>query len=397
MHFNIFAALLFAVVSSASGQFYEDITSSHLPSEDVHACMDVASGDLDADGDIDIVLAIEFEKNMVLINDGNGRFSSLRVAGPARDSEDIALHDFDEDGDLDLIFVSEDDQINEYYLNDGNGKFTPHQIGLPVHGTSNAVAVLDVNEDGAPDLLIGNFGVDRMLINDGTGNFRDESDARWQSISDTQDIELIDIEADGDLDVALANERQNQLFLNENGRLIDVTRQRLPQHIDESREMKAADFDGDGDMDLYVSNVRLHMKNPRTDVLLLNNGTGVFSIAPKSLLEPQNRDHYTVQTLDVDGDGDIDVILPSSLGLPQGMDFQVLLNDGNGKLETIPTSVVLPESVNGDGLGFDIEIADFNGDQYDDIFLCTRGLPAYMYDGSVTDGKLRLLFRKPGN
>ena len=172
MHFNIFAALLFAVVSSASGQFYEDITSSHLPSEDVHACMDVASGDLDADGDIDIVLAIEFEKNMVLINDGNGRFSSLRVAGPARDSEDIALHDFDEDGDLDLIFVSEDDQINEYYLNDGNGKFTPHQIGLPVHGTSNAVAVLDVNEDGAPDLLIGNFGVDRMLINDGTGNFR---------------------------------------------------------------------------------------------------------------------------------------------------------------------------------------------------------------------------------
>ena len=61
----------------------------------------------------------------------------------------------------------------------------------------------------------------------------DESDARWQSISDTQDIELIDIEADGDLDVALANEGQNQLFLNENGRLIDVTRQRLPQHIDE--------------------------------------------------------------------------------------------------------------------------------------------------------------------
>lgn len=87
--------------------------------------MDVAVGDADGDGDPDLALAIEFGPNLLVINDGSGRFAdetASRLPAAIHDSEDAAFADLDGDGDRDLVFVSEDDQINELYLNDGAGE-----------------------------------------------------------------------------------------------------------------------------------------------------------------------------------------------------------------------------------------------------------------------------------
>src|SRR5690606_15709248 len=124
---------------------------------------------------------------------------------------------------------------------------------------SNALVVLDLNGDGAPDVLTGNIGTDRLLLNDGKGLFRDETGTRWRqgsAESRTQDLEAFDADGDGDLDVAVANEGQDQLYRNDGGVLVDVTAAQLPPDDDESREIRAADFDGDGDLDLVVGNVR---------------------------------------------------------------------------------------------------------------------------------------------
>ena len=200
-------ALLTVSATSAAQPLYTEVTRTHLPSGLAGRCMDSAAGDADGDGDLDLALAMEFEPNVLLLNDGAGLFRNASVQLPRteHDSEDVAFADFDRDGDLDLVLVSEDDRKDELYLNDGTGRFTDASERLTPDDVSNALVVLDLNADGAPDLLTGNIGVDRALINDGAGRFRDETETRWPqrgAESRTQDLEAFDADGDGDLDVA---------------------------------------------------------------------------------------------------------------------------------------------------------------------------------------------------
>lgn len=75
--------------------------------------MDVEAVDLDADGDLDLLIAVEFRDNLILLNDGSARFSfpeaMAAFADKYHDSEDAAIADFNRDGRPDVVFVSEDD------------------------------------------------------------------------------------------------------------------------------------------------------------------------------------------------------------------------------------------------------------------------------------------------
>lgn len=374
-----------------------EVTATHLPSGLAGRCMDAAAGDVDGDGDLDLVLAMEFDTNVLLLNDGTGRFrdASAQLPRTAHDSEDVALADFDGDGDLDLVLVSEDDHKDELYLNDGTGRFTDASDRLVPDDESNALVVLDLDGNGAPDILTGNIGIDRALVNDGTGRFRDETATRWPQgagESRTQDLEAFDADGDGDLDVVVANEGQNQLYLNVSGVLVDVTATNLPRENDESREIRAADYDGDGDLDLVVANVSFLLREPERDVLLLNDGKGVFTPAPADALPAAgDRSNFTIQAHDVDADGDVDLIAPNTLfGLATG-DYRVLLNQGGARFTVAAPGSVLPESATGNG--FDIEVADFDGDGLADLFLCNRA--SARDDFARSGGIQRLLLRRP--
>jgi hypothetical protein len=374
---------------------FVDVTETHLPAGFIGRCMDAAAGDVDGDGDLDLALAMEFQQNILLRNDGSGHVRNDFSVMPRtrHDSEDIEFADVDNDGDLDIFVVSEDDQFNELYINDGTGRFTDASEVIPVGGTSNALAMLDINGDGAIDALIGNIGADRALINDGEGRFVDRSQDFWRNRSRTQDIELADVDGDGDLDLLLANEGQNQLFLNDgDGWFVNSTGGRLPRREDETREIKAADFDGDGDLDLIVANVRFVTMASRRDYLLLNDGTGTFTDSAPANLPDGERDHFTVQAADLDDDGDIDIILPSTVFNGQAGDYRVLLNDGNARFTIAARDTVLPASV--DGNGFDIEIADFDGDGRADLFLCNRASSPSPRGRSDAGGRAMLLMRR---
>ena len=80
--------------------------------------MDVETADVDEDGDLDLVIAGEYSRNLLFFNDGSGVFSEdptrlfpeKNTGDPftGEDSEDIIFADFNLDDHIDVLFVSED-------------------------------------------------------------------------------------------------------------------------------------------------------------------------------------------------------------------------------------------------------------------------------------------------
>ncbi|HEX9952513.1 MAG TPA: VCBS repeat-containing protein [Rubricoccaceae bacterium] len=344
--------------------------------------MDAEAADLDADGDLDLVLAGEWEPNVVLLNDGAGHVAAFPLPvppglpSPARapglaagyDSEDIAIADLDGDGHLDLVFVSEDDaglgrtDVHQVYRGHGDGTFE-RVPGILPDSEANSVAHADITGDGGVDLLVVGAGQDRLLINDGSGRFVDETASRLPVETETgQDAEFVDVDRDGDLDVALGNEGGHRLWVNDGtGHFVDESAARLPDPGNvEARKVTPFDVDGDGDADLFFSHVGWEGRQPQ-DQLALNDGAGRFSDATATHLPPDTLTTLDAKAVDVDGDGDPDLVRTG-----EGF-VHVLLNDGTGRfgpgtgpdlINTVPP-----------GAGIALEVADVDGDGVVDLFV----------------------------
>ena len=380
----------YAQSPNTSSLLFKDVTTSHLPYEDLQQLsMDAGVADLDGDGDMDIIIANEHRPNILLINDGNGNFtneSAERIPQVNHDSEDIGIADFNGDGHPDIVIVSEDDKTNELYLNNGDGTFSNAGDRIPVEGTSNSVVVYDINLDGAMDILIGNNGQNNILINDGTGHFKDETKARFGEFIDvTQDLTLGDMDNDGDLDLLIGNEDNNRILINNGlGFFKDESSSRLPYRDtpEETREVDVADIDGDGDLDILYGNVQAFVQNaPRQNRLLRNNGKGLFTDITETHLPKDDNRCFGVAFLDIDGDGDADIVTGNTNGARFGGEtpFSVYLNDGRGHFNDV-TGTLIPENIK--GRGFDIDHEDFNGDGIKDLFLSNRGSQDFLLFGN---------------
>ncbi|TQV70952.1 VCBS repeat-containing protein [Aliikangiella marina] len=356
-------------VADTLGSLYTDSTNS-LPGGLTGACMDGEAMDFDNDGDLDLVLAFEFTENLILENDGSGNFSTLMpFSNIARDSEDLTVADFDDDGDLDILFVSEDDLIDEFYLNNGDGSFTDVSSRIPVSSTSNAVVAFDINGDGSLDVVIGNNGPNNVLLNDGSANFTDDTSNTFLGADVTQDLELADIDNDGDFDLIVGNETRNEIFINNNdGTFNNESTVRLPDLLAETRDLELGDIDGDGDLDLLVSNVTFFSSTPDVNQLLINDGTGIFTQDNNFSL---GGNHVDSDFVDLDRDGDLDIITGTTNIAGGEGNNQALENNGSGSFSG--------GGFTGSGNLFDIVAADFNGDTKIDLYYCNRGSQDRLY------------------
>jgi len=157
------------------------------------ASMGVGAGDLDLDGDIDLLMThLVGETNTLFLNDGSGGFSDgtvmsgLGVASWKYTSWGVALSDYDTDGRLDVAIVNgavrvidelaeQGDpfpfhQPNQLFHNQGNGRFVEvtERAGAAFARSevSRALAVGDLDNDGDEDLVLANDnGPARVLIN----------------------------------------------------------------------------------------------------------------------------------------------------------------------------------------------------------------------------------------
>lgn len=373
-----FAVVLIILTQGVTAQSFTNFSES-LPKVATlpHNSMDAAVGDIDGDGDLDIVVGVEFLKNYILLNDGKGNFvdgshllpdkkSELDQKPyayyPYHDTEDIALKDFDNDGDLDLLFVTEDDRKNELYINKGNGEFKDDSSDFPVTGISNAVIAEDFDNDGFMDIMIGNRGQNFYLRNQG-GTFVDETFHRIPSRDDiTQDLEAYDFDNDGDLDVIVGNEKENYLLLNNGkGFFEDATDKFIDpgfQVSGETREADFADVNGDGLVDIFFGNVFMFQQTKPVQRFLINSPTGFQDETEARIGFVDTKSVIDVDFYDIDNDLDQDLLLVTFAGPV------LMLNDGKGFFKDI-TYQALGEIKS---MGVDAEIADFNGDGKADVF-----------------------------
>jgi MYXO-CTERM domain-containing protein len=226
-------------------------------------------GDVDGDGDLDIFAADGYATNgppfgHIYINDGAGMFVEAIGAIPdsisGSDIDDVEFFDADRDFDLDLIVNAHTGGTGGLWLNDGTGVFTA-QTTIDPPATTNYhynVAPCDVDGDGDLDLWIDNIGggfTEQLLINDGAGNFSDETGARVSGNpgADDNGVVCVDIDDDGDLDgVVISLGTPERLLENDGTGNFTYVADSFPGPDDCSLWGEFGDLNGDGRIDLVT-------------------------------------------------------------------------------------------------------------------------------------------------
>lgn len=347
---------------------FKNVTSSDLPDYPDATSPKAKAGDIDNDGDLDIIVAVSFGPNRVLINNGAGQFSdesSTRLPQQNYDSQDVTVTDLNSDGNPDLFFVGNQNQTNELYINNGAGTFSDLSNRIPVSGNSTAVEATDIDGDGPVDIVMGNIGQNVLLINSGNAFFNNQTLQRLPQFSDpTQDIALADLTGDNLRDIIVGNQSGNRLLVNTgSGFFADQTGSRIPftGDIEETQDVNIADIDGDNDRDIYFGNTGFQQGSNPQDRLLINNGQGFFTDVTADQLPAISTFTFDAEFGDLDNDGDPDLIVGNYDG---GM--RILINNGNG-FYTDKTAAWIPENFTPYVL--DLEIADFNSDGRPDIYV----------------------------
>lgn len=373
---------------------FVDVTDTNVPQAPTLHALDAAFVDVDRDGDLDVVVAVEGDVNRLYVNDGKGKLTWRPKAfgNVAHDTEHVLSADFNGDGFADVMFIAEDDQIHQLFFGDGKGAFTDESERLLARSEGNGFALGDVNGDGLPDIALGNSGKQGqnfLWLNDASkpGRFIDATRTHLPSVNDgTQDVALLDLDGDDDLDMVVANEvPPNRLLLNDGkGRFTEASdRLDLPVEL-HTREVHVFDANSDGRLDILflnlTSNAREWEKDPQAR-LLINDGRGRFVDESAKRLPKNAFSSWGGAVVDFNDDGHADLIV-GAIEVPGFKPLQVRAyrNDGKGNFEDV-TEMVMPATTV--GRGWSMAVGDLNGDGKDDVFIGGWGTQA------------RLLLRKP--
>lgn len=247
---------------------------------------------------------------------------------------DIAVGDWNKDGKLDIVTCNEGDTVI-VLLGNNRGGFTP-AAGSPINVASHIIVAGDVNNDGNLDLALthhDSFGV-VILLGTGDGRFAAAPGspfvAHQGAKAHNHGLALSDLNSDRNLDITTSNQDDNSVsvllgngrggFTPAAGSPFAVGRAPYPHVV--------GDVNGDGNLDIATPNV-----GSNNVTVLLGNGKGSFTSAANSPFAVATRPYY-VAVGDVSGDGKPDLITThDDINL-----MSTLLGDGRGGFSAAPDS-----------------------------------------------------------
>lgn len=218
--------------------------------------------DIDGDGDLDVLYGSQ-DGDFVLLENNSGTFEIIEnfasISAATSDDKYTApsLGDMDGDGDLDLVYGKYNGKL-ALYLNDGNYSFSNSHLtaysSIDV-GNYSVPTIIDWNGDGNLDIFVGESdGSINYYENDGAGGFTHTADFESIDVGDNSSPFAIDFDYDGDKDLIVGNEH-GLVTLYENDGTGNLTESdTLSDNIGVGQHAAptAGDWDNDGDMDLFV-------------------------------------------------------------------------------------------------------------------------------------------------
>jgi len=208
------------------------------------------------------------------------------------------------------------------------------------------------------------------MANNDRGTWVDQTSERLPTIDDiTQDVEFGDYDGDGDQDILVSNETSNSILENDgHGNFTDVSEAVFPAGMaDETREGDFGDVDGDGDLDIYFANVRFFQNKPAVQRLLIKEGDRYIDRSTAQLDLGNDAGSVDGDFFDIDHDGDLDLISGHGTLVGTSHGLTIALNDGDGNFKDHTDDFIDKRIAN---LVIDVEVADFNGDGKEDLYLC---------------------------
>jgi len=336
------ATLQISIARSGTGAFAENAFFFNVPSAGY------AVYDLNADDLPDIVF--EGDRFRVRWNSGSGTFPThTNVGPPAASLGSASFVDADADGDRDAISTN---GTTSWYLS----TFSAGAFGSPIAVVDYGEVIsggkaVDLNGDGAADIVSGNTTSFGVSLNHGDGTFGAFS--KTTGITGGE-MFLADINGDDRPDHVMKLGASIEVRLNDgNGAFgAPTVYSGLPNDMD---ELAIADVNGDGANDLItVRGNPTGTINDRTIGVRLNDGNGTFLAENRYSYDSTNDSGPNALAMaDIDADGDLDAIIGMNLDLNH---IRIALNDGNGVFTqgaAIATSARVNEG---------IEVADLNGD-----------------------------------
>jgi FG-GAP-like repeat len=365
-----------------------------------------AVGDLDGDGDLDILVGDSFFSSpgvSVLKNNGDQTFAAP-VYYPAPFNEvvgGVALADFDFDGDLDAFATirGDFDQMTKIkvWRNNGNGTFAA-PIEFPTGQGPAGIVIADFTGDGNPDVVTANYGGSSISILRHNGLTGQQAGflppVTFNAVNHAEKIAAGDVNGDGILDVVVGElvgigplATLAVMINTGNGNFAaPVIYDAAPGGRFGSTAVALADLDNDGDLDLIGGGLYPNGSIDNGAVTIRrNNGSGTFGSAEIILFDNFVSHPKELTTGNLNGDGFADIIaaVPSGRAI-EG--FVVVNSNGSGGFNT-------PVYYEASQQTFDVAIVDLDNDGHGDVITVANSSAAVTVHKNLGNGSFPVLTR----
>ncbi len=380
---------------------------------------DVAVGDIDNDGDDDVVVVRKFPftvagpmPNVLFIND-NGVMTDMTASlAPdlllPSDSRAVEIVDLDGDGWLDVVVANTFSDPPDILMNQGtNGSGlwagvvlenwrTPP---LPIPPRFCGLGVGDFSGDGMPDIFFADYLntlEDRIWLNDGTGVFTDMTTpnlpAAFAESGFGTSAFIGDVDGDGDGDLVRGQAGSMHIVWNSGTGSFNSQTVLSASAV---YDVGTADLDNDGDLDMYFCQDPQDQYELNPGGLASHNSAS-WSIHQFSMTESANTGGFNANPhfADVDGDGDLDVgVSDVDVDVPGfSRRFSLLRNNYPSTSPTLLSNPYGAIQQNYNQLGtYDHNFLDVNGDGWLDLWISFGSQNA----GGVYSGGNKIFIQTP--
>jgi len=327
----------------------------------------VSTSDFDHDGDIDI-LAVDYiedeeKDHIVWLENENTIFQDRKtITEEGHSIQWLDAGDLDADGDLDVVCAeyaygsyNYDEDVNQvcWYEQLESGVFSSKKILVSYIASfayhPSQIYVVDVNGDAYPDIVAPSNSDNEFILlfnSSGTGSFDDD----WIELENNpggsrgaRDFMPADLDGDGDIDFLLGLYGAVKLLENQDGLGSFSSDKTVTTEVENLSSVYAADLDGDSDLDV-MSAADAGPTTVYYEKAWYENVDGAGTVGAKKSIEENY--HTRIWAADMDGDGDFDFLSASCSNVSWRLNL-----DGQGTFgDPISTSIdkeisKIPESL----------------------------------------------------